>query len=279
MEINFVEEESLTIGEGFEFDYGNVTDDTNDIIGLSLADRLEQEIPDDSFVTTVKYNFDLKDDNETPYYPLFDIRAYVKDLAGDILYSSCGIHYNGKHKQPHVHYHFITNTFYPPSNPSQHRKRWAKKNEASLDFLKCSFMFQPIDTTKPKYSTLSYPLKEGHEVKCDKKFVYIDNMQPMTKDVLLFLKEVGKAIYDKECALKLRQDKCEERKKVTLHTLFEICAANKDKFSSYRQMIIWLEDNYITKLSLDELPDVNHYRTNCQKIAVNLGILKYCDII
>lgn len=251
---------------------------------LTLPNQFEQLIPDDAMVINVKLNFDIpEDDVETlnclRELPLFDIKKYVEDLDVKILFSSVGYHLLGERKQPHIHYHFITTAFHPPSNPSQHRKRWAKKTEASMEFLSSSFKFQSIDTSQPKYQVLSYPLKEGHAIKHNLKTNYIFNQLPMTKEQILFLKEVGKSIYDKEQALKLRQDKCEERKKVALHSLYELCEANKNKFNTYREMVIWLEDNYISSLSLDEKPDINHYRTNTQKIANTLGKLKYCDLL
>jgi len=251
----------------------------------NLPEQFESLIPDDSMVINVKLNFEIPEDEiDNPEstirgLPFYDIKKYVEDLEVKILFSSVGIHLLGERKQPHIHFHFITTPFHPPSNPSQHRKRWAKKADASLDFLNCSFKFQTIDSSQPKYQVLSYPLKEGHEVKHNQKVWYVFNKTPMTKEQIYFLKTVGKSIYDKEQALKLRQDKCEERKKVALHSLYELCDANKNKFNTYREMVVWLEDNYISKLSLDEKPDINHYRTNCQKIANTLGKLKYCDIL
>ena len=248
-----------------------------------LPQAFEEFIPDDSMVINVKYNFDIPEgeniEDVLRSIPFFDIKKYVEDLEVTILFSSVGYHLLGERKQPHIHYHFITTPFHPPSNPSQHRKRWAKKLEASMEFLNCSFKFQSIDGTQPKYQVLSYPLKEGHLIKFNTKLYYIFNKLPMTKEQILFLKDVGKTIYDKEQALKLRQDKCEERKKVALHSLYELCEQNKNKFNTYREMVIWLEDNYIAQLTLDEKPDINHYRTNCQKIANTLGKLKYCDIL
>lgn len=250
-----------------------------------LPEQFEEFIPDDSMVINVKYNFNIEEGDELidslRLIPFHDIETYVKDLEVTILFSSVGYHLLGERKQPHIHYHFITTPFHPPSNPSQHRKRWAKKVDASMDFLNASFKFQSLDGTRPKYQVLSYPLKEGHIINRLRKGdnYYVFNKAPMTKEQIFFLRDVGKSIYDKEQGLKLRQDKCEERKKVALHSLYELCEANKNHFNTYREMVVWLEDNYIQKLSLDEKPDINHYRTNCQKIANTLGKLKYCDIL
>ena len=41
----------------------------------------------------------------------------------------------------------------------------------------------------------------------------------------------------------------------------------------------WLDDNYISTLTLEEYPDPRNYKINCQKIAVSLGKLKYSAIV
>lgn len=247
----------------------------------SLCDEFES-IPDDSMVVNVKLNFEILDedlDNSLRELPFLDIKNYVKELAGSILYSTTGVHVNGENKKPHIHYHFITPVFYPPSNPSQHRKRWAKKVEASLAFLDCSFKFQKLDLSKPKYSVLSYPLKEGLIVKHSKNIWYVCDEKPMTKKQIDFLTDVAESIYQGQLALKQRQDKCEERKKVALTSLYNLCLENKSCFTTYKNMMIWLDSNFIATLELDDYPDPRIYKTNCQKIAVKLGILKYSEIV
>lgn len=248
----------------------------------SIAQQFEEAIPDDSMVINVKLNFEITDDDSLDTIhtemPLYDIKQYIQDLGCKILFSSAGYHLNGERKQPHLHYNFITTQFKVPSNPSQHRQRWFNKTEALPDFLKCSFKFHmSIDKKNPKYSVLSYPLKEGLIVKDNRNFIF--DTKPMTKTQKEFLILVGKAIYEKELGLKLRQDKCEERKKVTLNDLYKLCFDNKNEFVDFRQMVIWLDTNYISKLTIEEYPDPKNYKVNCQKIAVHLGKLKYSDIL
>jgi len=254
-------------------------------IELPLAQQFEDDISDDLMVINVKLNFEVDLEEDIKYslrenVPLMDIRNYVIDLGCEIMFSTIGFHLNGENKQPHIHYHFITTAFKQPSNPSQHRKRWLnKQNNPHPAFVNCSFKFQQIDKKKPKYSVLSYPLKEGTPVLHYKEKTFIYNKLPMTKEQINFLVETGKAIYDKELGLKLRQDKCQERKKQSLTDLHDILKDHSNEFSTYLEMVRWLDKNYISTLSLEEYPDPKNYKTNCQKIAISLGKLKYSDIL
>jgi len=249
----------------------------------SIAQYFESNIPDDSMVVNVKYNFEMEEDDvkALPDFPIFDIKTYIQDLGCKILFSSAGIHYLGERKQPHIHYNFIITPCKLPSNPSQHRHRWFQKlDSCNPDFLKCSFKFhQSIDKKAPRYSVLSYPLKEGHFLSDQHKFIYLSEQKPMTKEQKSFLMSVGSNIYNTQQGLKLRQDKCEERKKVALNTLYDLCEKNKSKFLTYKEMVVWLDTNYIDTLAIEDYPDPKNYKTNCQKIAVSLGKLKYSDIL
>lgn len=236
-------------------------------------------IPDDSMVINVKYNLEEGQDVDDINY--YDIKKYVLDLGCDILFSTAGLHLKGENKKPHIHYSFITTSFQPPSNPSQHRKRWAKKVDADLQFLETSWKFHhKIDLSKPKYNVLAYPLKEGNMIKVHNwKDLYIYEGVSMTKENIKFLLDYGKTLYDTSLAMRLRQDKCEERKKNALNDLAKLCKDNIDEFGNYNEMVIWLDINYISTLSLEEYPDPRNYKINCQKIAVSLGKLKYSQII
>jgi len=251
-------------------------DDLEVLQEKSISENFELDIPDDSMVINVKLN--VEDEEDVDYY---DIKKYVKELGCNILFSSVGLHKNGENKVPHIHYNFITTPFHPPSNPSQHRRRWAKKADAGLQFLETSWKFHhKLDLSKPKYNTLAYPLKEGLIVKTPlSKDIYIYGEKTMTKPQLDFLIEYGKTLYEASLGLRHRQDKCEERKKNALNDLAKLCSDNKHLFSSYVEMVKWLDDNYIKNLTIEEYPDPRNYKINCQKIAVNLGKLKYSDII
>lgn len=238
----------------------------------SLAQQIEDVIPNDATVISIKINnIDVEEKHKLYIAP---IQRYLESLKLKILGSAAGIHLNGKSQKPHIHYHLICEKFIPPVNPSQHRQRWMVKNDEDLGDV--SFRFKQIDCDAPKYSILSYPLKEGRILNSGNTYTFAS--QQMSDDILCFLTQVGKAIYDKELGLKLRQEKCEERKQLSLLTLFQLCSENRNKFTTYNGMMLWLDDNYIANLEIEEYPDPRNYKTNCQKIAVKLNLLKYSSI-
>lgn len=117
---------------------------------------------------------------------------------------------------------------------------------------------------------MAYPFKEGIELSCC-------NFGLNQKEIK-FLKDVGQEIYEKACGLRLRQDKCEERKKNALLELYSLCETNKNSFGSFKQMLLWLDKNYIATLSIEDYPDPKNYKTNCQKVAVQLGLITYSSL-
>lgn len=245
---------------------------SDELTNNPLCEKFQADIPDECSVVSVKINnVDLDADGKATFN-WFDINAYVGELS-TILFSSAGLHENGKSGKPHVHYVFICKKFKPPSNPSQHRKRYAEKTEA--DFENVSFQFKDLDKSKPKYHPLSYPLKEGRHITYHVSKMYLYNGSAMPNDYIKFLKGIGKSIYDVELANNLKKDKCEERKKQSLADLYKICVENKSKFGNLREMMEMLDDVYIAELELEDYPDPKNYKTNCQKIAVKLKILKY----
>ena len=130
--------------------------------------------------------------------------------------------------------------------------------------------------TIPKYHVLSYPLKEKLMIEEYTKALYIDRGTPMKLDKIAFLMEVGKTIYENALASHHRNDLCEERKKNRLLELQEI--VKNQKFNNFRDMVLWLDDNYINNLDVHELPDFRNYKSNCEKVAVKLGILRYSQL-
>lgn len=246
-------------------------------LGVNIAEVFEKFIPDDAKVITIKYQApDIDEDDFIWSYKRAIVDRYLRDCGVEVLATAAGIHRNGKSQKTHIHYHIIAESFYPPSNPSQHRARWCKKNEES--FTNFSFSYKDLDKTLPKYSILSYTLKESTPVKGDRKKSYTMDGKPMIDEMYNFLLDTGAAIYQKELGLAMRLEKCEERKQLALSALFQLCNSNKSNFNSFKSMMLWLDDNYIQGLELTEMPDPKNYKTNCQKIAVKLGFLKYSDI-
>lgn len=245
----------------------------------TCALELEELIPDDAVCVSVKVNINDDYTAESEEYPpsYVSVKSYLQDSGVDILAQSVGIHINGRKAIPHLHYHFVAKSFTPPTNPSQHRKRWSSKQDEgfAFDLDGVSFKYQKIKQGHPKFQFLSYPLKEGLYPKLRYSKLQQINGKPMPRNMFNFLLEVGKTIYETHCALVLRQEKTAERKQLALNELYDVV---KDKnFNSYKEMMIWLEEHYIAKLSLDEKPDPKNYKTNCQKIGSTLGIWKYYD--
>lgn len=245
---------------------------------VNYAEMFETDIPDDCSVIDVKINNVATDPSDVELN-FFAIPKYIKDLGCEILFSSVGLHLNGDAGVPHCHWNFITTRVAAPSNPSQHRSRWMKKNEELGCFDNVSFKFHnKIDLTKPKYNVLAYPLKEGRSLPYASRY-YKYAGQAMTKAQIKFLINIGQEIYNTELAVNMRRDKCEERKKQSLHDLLDICTKNQDKFYDLRSMLVFLDEAYIATIDIDEYPDPRNYKTNCQKIAVKLGKIKYSDIV
>ena len=246
----------------------------------SMPEMLEEELSEMPYmVICVKLNT-----SDMELFPFFDLNKYLTDNEIVIKYSSYGQHLQGENKRPHVHLNMIVEPFNfkkITQNASQHRKRWYDKNvESEIDaqFLNLTFKFHDhLEKNKPKYSTLSYPLKEGLGIfgKHFTKYAY----KNVNKEMYNFLLSVGTDIYNKEVGLHLRQEKCEERKQCALQDLFKMCTDNKSNFRSYKEMALWLDTNYIDKLDINEYPDPKNYKTNLQKIAVKLKLMKYSDMV
>lgn len=257
-----------------------VIEEDEEVIEKSIAEKLESLISDDDMVLTIKWNIPTCDPDEVLskivlQFPINDINRYLEHCGAKIKYSSIGYHMNGDHKIPHIHYHLITEHFVYDKNPSQHRYRWFTKNGTNEEFRFITIKkTEKIDNTKPKYSTLAYPLKEGHSLRLE----FPDCYKNIDEDTFKFLKDVGQAIYNQECGIHLRTAKCEERKKNQLLELNELVEKNKNNFKDFHGMLLWLDQNYISSLTITEYPDPKNYKTNCQKIAVRLGFLSYSKL-
>lgn len=247
---------------------------------MNWLSYFEENIPEDAMVIKVKFN-KIEDDGDGCH---LSIKHFIEQyMKCKIYFASAGIHRNGQSKVPHIHYHFITSKYKMPSNSPQDRKRWIAK-DPDMNYIadNCTMQFCNIDLSEPKYHVLAYPLKEGILVPDKFKGTYIDYKNPnerMKRGEINFLKSVGNDIYQKALAAADRRDRHEERKKNKLQEIYELCAANKVHFHSLRSMMQWLDENYIKKLELHELPDFRNYRSNCEKVAVNLGIIKYSELL
>jgi len=239
--------------------------------------QLSESIKEEYRCISVKINYkDGEYDEENKEQPPDDfhsVSSYFSDCKLEIIYSTMGLHLNGENKKPHIHYHLIvkelpSGTF--QSNNSQHRKRWlAKEGNEVFGFENTSIRFPKKEN--PVWQHLAYPFKEG--------YIQKRGVKNLNTKQIEFLKDYAINLYQVSLGNRARQEACEERKKVALNTLAKLCEEHKSEFTDYRTMIIWLDTNYIDGLPLDEKPDPRNYKTNCQKIAIHLGILKYSDII
>lgn len=242
---------------------------------MDIPAQLSETIKEEYRCISVKINYD-KDEydasNNKPPNGYYSVEAYFRDYKLDIVYSALGLHLNGENKKPHVHYHLIvkelpSGTFI--SNNSQHRKRWnSKEGNEIYSFDNVSIRFPKKEN--PVWCLLSYPFKEGLPIKVGTKIPQL---------YYKFLLEYGKNLYQVSLGNRARNEACDERKKVALLSLAKLCEDHKSEFADYRQMVIWLDTNYIDTLPLEEKPDPRNYKTNCQKIAIHLGKLKYSDIL
>lgn len=248
---------------------------------MDIPQLLSDLITEETKIISCKINYaegEYQDGILEPPDEIHLVASYLKDCKVDILYSTCGLHLNGENKKPHIHWHMIVKNLPNGSfitNNSQHRKRWLAK-EGTDGFFGVSFRFPKKEN--PVWQVLSYPYKEGLVTKCCQKVLDVHNKLP-SQEIKDFLLQYGNTLYQTQLGNNARKDACEERQKKALNDLRRICEDAKDQFSSYNEMILWLDDNYIAKLQLEDYPEPMRYKSNCQKIAVFLGKLKYSHII
>ena len=180
----------------------------------SLCELLEAAIPDEAWTVSFIFNgVSLTAEKKVDSWEWALAKQYVESV-GTILFSSAGLHLNGKAQRPHIHYCFIIDRVLckmPPSNPSDHRNRFCKK-EGMEPFPKgVTVQFRMIEPDKPKYHCLTYPLKEGHGLGACTPRAYCAYGDPMKREVFKFLLEYGKGIYEVEVANNLRRDKSDEK--------------------------------------------------------------------
>lgn len=252
---------------------------------ISVEQRLTDRIDESCSVLLYKINLTQVEIDEyatgkatwTTFESLIMLKGYLHDAGVTIVYASCGVHYKGENQRPHIHYHLIIRN--KPSGifisaNSTHRNRWFAKADAQDRYGHTSgwtnITVKMPKKLNPVWSTLAYPFKEGHAVRSaclmnDKEFD--------------FLMAYGKNLYEVSCGNRARQDACDDRKKVALNNLAKLCRDNKDKFSTYAEMIYWLDDNFIDLLPIDEKPDLRQYTSNCQKIGNELKLFKYSSLV
>lgn len=249
--------------------------------------EFEDFIPEDAMRLTFKIDYQehseeelLKDDFWVNDQILPSIRAYMVDWAGTrVLAAGAGLHFKGKSEKPHVHYVFILKKGKTFSNFSTQSGQWLAREE-NRDYTlgydrQVSHKIRVMDKDDTKFTVFSYVLKEGHSIPGTWQLHMPKRNPEMPKVLLDSIKEVGKIYYETQCALRLRQDKCEERKKNAAHELLDFCNANLDKFKDYDQMVDFLNETYLREKSFNDRPAWNEFQKNCRNVGFELKLYKY----
>jgi len=227
-------------------------------------------IPTDAIVVSFKWN-----DGEMPDEYGDALNDYVSSFAS-VIASIAGLHKLGKAEKPHSHYTFIVDTFHSKPvtcNPTDHRKKWCKRTGRDPDYFKgkLSVKISAIDSDKPLYYPLAYPLKEGHRIAHSE--LYLRRTQ-VTEEHMRFLEEVGTSLYSASKSKQEARDKDDNKKKRHRTDLLAFCKDNRNKFSNYQELVLYLDDAYYAPIPFEEKPDLANYKKNIQIVAVELSILK-----
>jgi hypothetical protein len=253
-----------------------------------MESRIVKLIDSDSCVWSFKWNSGVITDDY-----LDDIFSYVRDQS-EVLACSFGLHEEGKAAKPHIHLTYIVKPFNMTPvtcNPTDHRKKWCKKNDLPADHFKgkLSVKLSTIDADKPLYYPLAYPLKERKRLPSAKyRYSYMghnsDN-EPcrkfglMSDEMIMFLEEVGAGLFDASKSKQEARDKDDNKKKRQREQLLAFCRENGSYFDDYKSLVLFLDEAYYAAIPFEEKPDLVNYKKNIQIVAVELKILKASDFI
>lgn len=244
----------------------------------NFVQQLEELIPDDATCISVKINIPSYDPSDNNWVPpnYSDIKKYLIDSGVEILASSTGIHLQGRKEIPHIHYHFIAEHYVAPQNPSDHRKRWLRKKDNQECRLPSglSIKYNSLEANMPKYQFLSYPLKEGRR-DIPRRY-YTFNGELMSEHMINFLARVGNEIYQSQIALRLRQEKHQERRELAYTELLDM--VEHLDFKSFRDLCVWFDENYLFKLDRESIPDPRNYKKNVIRIGIYKRLLTTFEI-
>lgn len=249
-----------------------------------MSDLFEELLTpvEDFLCVSFKRNIDYVE-GETENYELADlvttITSYLRDSKIQVVASTAGLHLLGENKNPHIHYHVIirsdsissfnkNQTFI--SNPSKHRKQYK--------LLDVSMKTKPLSAKEPKFQFLSYPYKEGRPISSYTSIlISVFDGKKMSQTMIDFLMKIGKTLYDEAQAKNLIRDRSDERKKESFLELLNLGKNSGKVFTTFRELQIWFEENFIDKLPDEEMVDISNYRKNLQKVSVKLKVCKTYD--
>lgn len=234
------------------------------------AEEFQEQCHEDNLCLSFKKNFSEPDAKEEMNSTCSAIMSYLFDSNVEVLASTAGLHLNGENKVPHVHVHVLVIKSTVPktmlSQASTHRQR--KGGERMRDVSMKSQV--PRDAL---CSFLAYPFKEGLILSSRFQLWMKDTMP---RDCINFLKELATSIYQSNLAKNLIRDKSEQRKEKAYLELLEI--ARTGTYSSYKEFLIYMENEYIEKLQPEDMCDIRNYKRNLEKIAVALRIIKTYEL-
>lgn len=252
---------------------------------MATLEEIFDDIPDDAQVINVKWNYEAYlYDGEQPAdkweeaRKRFDIcTQFIAEYYGHILHHSCGFHEHGKNHKPHFHFHYIVATPFELLSPAKrcNRKRRFLESRSDNDGLIFmhgddvpTFKFAPLDLSKPKWSTLSYPLKEG---KCGDLDFY-----SFWEPTLKLLLEVATTIYRAAVAVNERKEKCALNKLTVKQELYDYLKSKRSEFSTFREMCKYVDDSLLARLRASEdisfCPDSGALKENLRQIGIMFGL-------
>lgn len=210
---------------------------------------------------------------------------FLQDRFDGVLACSVGLHLHGVNAKPHAHFHFVVNRQYKTRSSScicNEKMAWCRRQKdcytSECNMKNMTVKFEPLDISKPKWQTLSYPLKERLRGDIEMYLMMRDGaLAPMQVEVIDLLENVGGQLFDAALALRERKEKAEKAQEDNLEELYNIALKNRACFSTFRQMQEYLEDIYIGNKKLHELPVAKNYNNNIKKVGRMLGIFRYCD--
>jgi len=206
---------------------------------------------------------------------------YIQLLGYTVIASSVGMHLKGKNARPHIHFHFVIKQPFEvlTSKHSMIKTRYVKTLEPDsyILFKQMSFKHMPIDTKKPLWCILSYPLKE--KIRGHKEMYCLAGSEYISSDIVELLELVGSDIYQSSVAQSERNEKSQQRKSEDLEELFLVAQKNRSAFKNFQQMQSWFDNVYLRKLAHHEgihsLPDIVNFNKNLKKIGYMLNIFEY----
>lgn len=213
------------------------------------------------------------------------MREYLEWYGYDIVASAVGRHIDGKNKKPHSHIHYIAKVEVGKlkgaihrNDAARNRKLYFEKHSKKSNPI-CEVKYQDIEQNGHTVhgSMLSYPFKEGSPHP-NRNFQMYDK-KPMTNVMYDSCLEYGKSLWQAAKAERDRKERAQEGSRSVRMDILAVAqkGVNKGIVSSYRELLNYLDDEYIGKLDFNDYPRPNDYKIHCQQIAVKLRIAKYSD--